>query len=121
MHSSCTIKTRDISLLKRTLNLALLFTHIIFLFGVAGIALDRESYEVISTERYGNSDLLMQSSLADMFVSPWFAYLCLVLIPITLVKEWFIKGYNTRVYLNALASFISGLIIYIFIINLYNI
>lgn len=121
MHSSCTIKTRDISLLKRTLNLALLFTHIIFLFGVAGIALDRESYEVISTERYGNSDLLMQSSLADMFVSPWFAYLCLVLIPITLVKEWFIKGYNTRIYLNALASFISGLIIYIFIINLYNI
>ena len=120
MHSSRNIKTRDISLLKRALNLALLFTHIIFLFGVATLALDRESFEVISNAKYGNSAPLMQSKLADIFVSSWFAYLCLALIPITLMKERFMKSYNVRIYSNVLASFICGLIIYIFINKLYS-
>lgn len=120
MHGSRTIKTHEISLLKRALNLALLFTHIILLFGVAAIALDRESFEAISNAKYGNSAPLMQSKLADIFVSPWFAYLCLVLIPITLIKERLMKGYNFRVYLNALVTSICGLIIYMFLLKLYN-
>ena len=121
MQGSRTIKTHEISLLKRTLNLVLLFTHIIFLFAVAAIAFDRESFEAISNARYGNSAPLMQSKLADIFVSSWFAYLCLALIPITLMKERFMKSYNVRIYSNVLASFICGLIVYIFIINIYNI
>ncbi|MBQ4858075.1 hypothetical protein [Pseudoalteromonas sp. MMG007] len=121
MLGSRIIKTHEISLFKRALNLALLFTHIIFLFGIAAIAFDRESFEAISNAKYGNSAPLMQSKLADIFVSPWFAYLCLVLISITIMKERFMKNYDVRIYSNVLASFICGLIINIFIINLYNI
>lgn len=120
MQGSRTIKTYEVSFLKRTLNLVLLFTHIIFLFAVAAIAFDRESFEAISNARYGNSAPLMQSKLADIFVSSWFAYLCLALIPITLMKESFMKSYNFRIYSNVLASFICGLIIYIFINKLYS-
>lgn len=120
MQGSRTIKTYEVSLLKRTLNLALLFTHIILLFGLSVIAFDRESFAAISNARYSNANPLMQSNLIDIFLSPWFAYLCLVLIPITLMKERFMKSYDVRIYSNILASFICGLIIYIFINKLYS-
>ncbi|MBB1385740.1 hypothetical protein H5119_09325 [Pseudoalteromonas sp. SG45-5] len=113
--------TKKDYLWKQGLNFALLFTHIILLFGISAIAFDREHFEVISNSIYGNNVPLMQSNLADIFVSPWFAYLCLVLIPITLVKERLLKKYNARIYLNVLASLIFGAINFIFIVNLYSV
>ena len=120
MQGSRTIKTYEVSLLKRTLNLFLLFTHVTLLFGLSVIAFDRESFAAISNARYSNANPLMQSNLIDIFLSPWFAYLCLAFIPMALMKERLLKSYNARIYSNALASFICGLIIYIFICKLYS-
>lgn len=114
------IKNERVSLWKRIINAVLLFSHIVLLLGISVIAFDRERFKAISDATYGNRALLMQSNLADIFVSPWFAYLCLTLVPIALMKERLLKSYNLRIYLNALASLIFGAITFIFIVNLYS-
>ncbi|MEM5509430.1 hypothetical protein WNY98_11160 [Pseudoalteromonas sp. AS71] len=113
-------KNERVSLWKRILNSALLFSHIVLLLGISVIAFDRERFKGISDATYGDNALLMESNLADIFVSPWFAYLCLALIPIALIKERLLKSYNLRIYLNALASLIFGAMTFIFIVNLYR-
>lgn len=120
MNPLSSIENERVSLWKRALNSALLFSLIVLLLGVSVIAFDRERFRVISDATYGNSAILMQSNLIDIFVSPWFAYLCLAFIPLALVKERLLKSYNPRIYINALASILFGAIIFIFIINLYR-
>jgi hypothetical protein len=114
------IKNERVSLWKRVLNSGLLFFLRVLLLGVSVIAFDRERFRAISDATYGNSAILMQSNLIDIFVSPWFAYLCLALIPVALMKERLLKSYNPRIYINALASLLFGAITFIFIINLYR-